>query len=1601
MNHINDFFISHLSEDGVLANALADLLHTINPDWRVFLDCSEEHPLESHEDWCARMLQEVAYSRYLIFVASSAEYLKDGNGWLYEEVSAFQKLKATRNRRNAGDRTLGYFGILFGKIDFERELYSHPKLGSDYRRIYDQPEHLVLEEGDTISSAAERIRNKIRILTESSDLGTAAELLDKTRQFAEEKRQQDPMFDGAAICDELLPFLKDEDHRLLQFSDVCDAIAHGHVAILGNEGGSGKTTLLTKLFYHFSDSINLKRNGPSDWIPFYVDAKNLAADNYLILRYLARHLYGDRTAMTDRFTGESIGVLDREFSMETESPRYLLLIDGYNEIPQFSLELFNRELEEFLPGGRYKNVRVVIAGRYLNENLLPEHFYTLRLNELKEEVIIEYLSANGVNVQKLSPALSKILSIPMYLRLYAQTAADRQIQTKGELLGQFVTWQHEKDTSGAENDEQKALFGILFHHLLPFVAHRMVMTAQTRSDFVITAQELEDIFCDVPKLFGDTEYKRYYGKDYRDALRLSRMLDYDELDLSDLASEYFVHTCKLFRKNAENGYEFIHQIYRDFFCAKFVAEELCRAASSQGCPHSLEQTRLEDAVKEFVCELLQEGRPFFDDKTLLWDYSCNDTSVLFQLPHLIRAHQCGDNGILVSNAVELLKYARQNDFSSVDFSYLNLTESNLVTGIFFRQDQNGRYSANFHGATIHRNNLFSEHHFAQFRGGAVKDGTLAVIDADGILKFWQKEAYAMVPKKVITGVDYEVSQLLFSRSGDVIYARTAHEILEIPIPQEAYSNARPKLLYETTKRLRNIRLGEDGEIYFTTAFNAFNEKPVSNPDAPDIVDFYGLNSAAAVNSQQTRLAYGNITGYPGLKLYDLNPETKEWEDRRIGFSRLLDLFMKEFEGALRKFKLYMIFPHDNARTAKRIETRRSYFNHLQLRFESTTHDQEKVPEKIAVHVLRDLTGFGIELRNYQQKKLDSIVKKYEGIILKEKAENFLLFFLSGRKITALDFKPGTDTLLVSCMNQFVDDTYAHSLVLELDTNTLATRFVTRFSGHLQPHAFYSDGKIVVNGDVAMTVSDEHNSNLMRVDCYPNKVEKFLHQKGTDFFYAIAPHVIYSFSENGCCTGSVNNFFRTVELYFCVDDQEHPYLIRRTDYLRTRNQPDNLKYVLDMVSLEYRRISGPLFKRANFLNTVVIGDKSFKMCTDKLTTFCRELRTDSLEICYKLFVCGCDFREVKGNIQNSRDLRLLSRFGGLTEDYTAEECLVLPEIGSFVPSEVLFAVLEEEECHSLFSHVPDTRLTLANLYKEAQGGDNMYSIKIWRKIHMDSYSKQGLEAADYSILEWVNRLMFATPKMITNLITAGLIEAPASYGAGEKNIEKRMFKVLHASYRLLCRYVFYHIPTKVQHGTIYTTSKTFGANLLRKTTDEEVFVQENYAALDTVETNRILSLNQWLCTELARYGKPPFRYGLRTRFDAANHFNGRAKIHGYLKFGEQALFAQSFRLGDSDSNEADIAEKVSRMALVATHYQHLTRDGMIPEPLERPPVLVLIGESCEHCFAIARLVEAVAPHIRKLFTYDTLLTDPEAAGDGNYFELVSGEPRRVRLSDIIS
>lgn len=1662
-------FISHNSEDTELARELKKILLEGNSDLegQIFLDCDE---LEGETNWYDAMMQAVDNSRHLIFVTSKLEYLR--KGWVREEVFEFKNCQVEHGE-DGREKNVSYFGIFLCDVDFKNDLFSDRKQGGGNSGLYRAPEHLVLGEDVTLRDAKNRIVNKVKAMLEEGVYDdNAQQMVDGSDAFMKTlvERSNGTVLAPDAIDDRLLPPIKllsaamEEEKEgqstdRLTFQGLCDLVKENHVRIIGREGGCGKTTLMLKLFYHHMQQC--ESDFDNRLIPLYVDAKALAAKADLIQRYLAHTVLKDKWAMKDNGSIGKARQVDAIFSEKREKPRYLLLIDGYNELPEGSVEQLNEELEEFLPGGRYgKSVRVVISGRSIAAELPEAAFQTVELQNLDDAAVCGYL-----NQRTLSNSLKKILNKPLYLKMYADTDVHRDIRTRTDLLCAFLDRQEKKDKASAGEKKSIACYHMYLRHVFPAVAHEMMSGGTGESSFVLSQDAMEELFKKVYDRITDKLYKRFNGDAYAVFLKNSGIPAEDDMDLRIGFKTYAQDICKLMNEYSTGNYDFVHQIYRDFFCAWYLAEEIRFGLKKKERTAVLSRMIFDDDVIEFAAELLKESYPRYRQDTGRWDYSCNEESCLVQLLEMLHG-EAPDDKISIANIVKMLRHVRWKDLSGLDFSGMDLTAADLRDCTFSHYDRTATYATSFFRAKINKDNLFAERHYNQLRAACTNKDYIACLDMGGFLKLWEKTMYPKFPVQVLTDLRCAATKLLFAPDGERLYAMTLHDILEVPLPDRSVSfvsRAEPKLLFRTPYQLQDMKLDARGDLLFSVHTNPFDYKPISNPDTPDEIGIYTVASAAAVCGDGSCLACGTVIDHDELRFYDKQPDGT-WKERQFGFGRILDDYIGELKELFRSMGVYEAFTRDK----KGNDMGDAYFRYTRDRFMDRTHHYETLPVTVAGSCTDYLTSKDIRLNGDQKKQLYELNGKYMQRIKTALDEEGVLIHLCGRRITGLSFHENNQTLLLSGTIDYArklqtpendsektgeqnspedgnkeekqsgkkkvnNKISCSNWVVTLDKDTLDARVINMHRGENPSRAFYSGDDIVVMTRYQVNVYDEKGAEvaLLRPDIH--RFRGVFSIPGRDTFYAISNHNIYEMDRDLRCVRSIRNNLNESELFYIVDDRGGEYLARKGN--GRKGEKKNKKFekngkVIDLHSGSMQFFPDSFSENGRTGTRTDIGSMRYTTRGNYLLAFEDGIQTAQTAVHHSLHLCGCDFREVQGSVKDPVYLQILYRMGAETDPVELPRVEHVTDAEQFVPSNDRYG---RQKGLSPDSYAYREGMVLKGVGKANGKTGNLTSAqRTWDLIRTGTADRNELDATDYAILEWVDRLRYATPDMLKTLSLAGLLPPVTQ----RRNVEYRVTGDLYSKCKFLYHSKFMTEGEELE-TPIVTVSFPFGSQLLSCITgeepkklpalkkkrkkraaeqEEEILPEEEAGPEEEAEQEteekkaaqisdpetlkdvlKTLSVNSWFCATAQKFRGCIEDYALHEQFDTNLFFEGSGKVYGYLSLGGQPFFANAMRdLGEEELEED--ADKVKRLCLLALHYRTVVCQGQQLAGLKRQPVLVLICESFDQCRRLSERVKDIYPQVRKLYTFDSLL-EARQSGAGCYFEFCDGAAKHVRLDSL--
>lgn len=278
--------------------------------------------------------------------------------------------------------------------------------------------------------------------------------------------------------------------------------------------------------------------------------------------------------------------------------------------------------------------------------------------------------------------------------------------------------------------------------------------------------------------------------------------------------------------------------------------------------------------------------------------------------------------------------------------------------------------------------------------------------------------------------------------------------------------------------------------------------------------------------------------------------------------------------------------------------------------------------------------------------------------------------------------------------------------------------------------------------------------------------------------------------------------------------------------------------------------------------------------------------------------------------------------------------------------------------------------------------------IWDRIHTS------LDAPGYSVLEWVNRLIYATPAMLTDLLYAKVITVPAR---DQETAAEQIERILKRNLKLKLIHTIGWLNRGKQCESYLVSASPYGKAVLGLPATGSHRRSETLTAAEIRDT---LDRNQWFCITMHQFSQYVSGYALSTVFDNKHAFSARARVDCYIKLGELALFAEHVQNFTTTASKAELIDKVTRLCKILTHYPDISCSNWTKENLCYPPVMVLIGKNIGHCRAIHDLVQHIAPHVRIIYTYRKLLGSFSQHNFARYFEFIGNTPYEVDLTKLI-
>lgn len=597
------------------------------------------------------------------------------------------------------------------------------------------------------------------------------------------------------------PLAVNREGKIAPIQEIFQEHIQEHLVLMG-EGGIGKTTFLA----HQLSVLQKDKGQMPDMIPIYVELNRCPSvigqwysPKHGKTNYITRYV---KSIMDDgefeSYTPEQLCNIEKEFMKETESPQYLLLLDGFNEINtmqadgtesgQSVRELLRNEIEQI---ARFTNVRIVLTTRRMSENYLPDGFNYVALQGLATENIRDYLIHAGYSDTDIAwieahTELLDCLRIPLFLCMFACRNKAEKIKplTRGEILYHFfhrgTPFYSEKGKikHGLTDDVQlKKMMMYTMDFILPTVGYYM----NDRGIFQLTKadllKEIERSFDDAILLGQVTEipiFSEYESETESLAglkEQLCRISSSKYLDI-------IVNILGVMNRNGVSGYSFVHHHIRDYFAAYYIIQRMREALAlyyhgknthtqspvldlnddvADNIRHCLEPVFYEipdETIKCFIGEILGEHRniPVLDAENC-WHIpaaTVPEQTMLRQLLDLYRNSPI-DPQYLISNIVEIIKKVRKT-VAGENFDGLDLRQCRFYETICSVGTGDTCLAASFRNCKITDRTFLFEGHIGTYTDFVIPhsnpDRILTLGDDDQVC-LWDRGTHRMLSSFIV------------------------------------------------------------------------------------------------------------------------------------------------------------------------------------------------------------------------------------------------------------------------------------------------------------------------------------------------------------------------------------------------------------------------------------------------------------------------------------------------------------------------------------------------------------------------------------------------------------------------------------------------------------------------------------------------------------------------------------------------------------------------------------------------------------------------------------------------------------------------------------
>ena len=539
------------------------------------------------------------------------------------------------------------------------------------------------------------------------------------------------------------------------FSDI--KVNNNDNYLIFNEGGIGKTTQMKAAYLEIVNSHIDKI------VSIFVDCKslNFKSDYPLLSAILEKYCGNDCMESTHR---ERLEKLICNENPQNGSYKFIIFIDGINECESNKFKVL-QDIDKLL---KSPNNKIIVSSRINEDEYIFKDFKKLKVKEFTDEQIITYLDSKGINdngisieLNRLNPSLLKILGIPMFLKLFANTYSEKHIfpdiyttniVRKADLLQGFLDkiLNDKLEQYKTENIPEYRKRKFALNLFLPALAFEMSI----KSSFAISEKDITDI---IDNKFSYEYFKKLVNLNDR---KLIKNIDCN--DVLDICKDEFSLITL-----SNKSYAFSHQVWQDFFCAKFYA--MCIEYDII----EVFDNSISISVRQFIGEIVKnESGECECDFEKIKDLEKAKKSPINMF---LQSHNLNSSKPLsplqTHTLIEIMKTSRNNnitaDYSNLDLKNVNFYKCNLK-------------NSNYVNTKIHSHNFIPPGQTKSVNSVAFSpDGRKIVSSSDDeTIRIWDAKTGLQIGDPFI-GHTGPVNSVAFSKDGTKIVSGSWDETIRI------------------------------------------------------------------------------------------------------------------------------------------------------------------------------------------------------------------------------------------------------------------------------------------------------------------------------------------------------------------------------------------------------------------------------------------------------------------------------------------------------------------------------------------------------------------------------------------------------------------------------------------------------------------------------------------------------------------------------------------------------------------------------------------------------------------------------------------------------